>query len=44
MFALTEMSLRQGRVVFSDQGRTHIKQQLQIIDRKILQQAEHSND
>ena len=44
MFALTEMSLRQGRVVFSDQGRAQIKQQLQIIERKILQQAEHSND
>ena len=36
MLEITEMSLRQGRVIFSDQGRGKIEQQLQIINSLIL--------
>jgi hypothetical protein len=44
MLALTEMSLRQGLVIFSDRGRVQIKEHLQILNRQILQQKEHNHD
>ena len=44
MLADTEMTVRQGLVIFSDTGRAQIEEQLKIINRQILQQTEHPHD
>ena len=44
MLALTEMSLRQGCVIFSDRGRAQIEELVKMLNRKISQTKESSHD
>ena len=44
MLALTEMSLRQGLVIFSNPGRAQIEEHLKVLNRQILQKKEHHHD
>ncbi len=44
MLALTEMSLRQGLVIFSDHGRAQIEELLNMLNRQILQKKELPHD